>query len=116
MDSQEAASMTALILNGVSKERAAARWSQDPEFDQLWDDISADIDKQRQENPKVQFAIPNEMPDLSGGDDAPEGDNPPAPDDGKDPEKAPTKTAPAAPISGGGPAVASLKKKAAPPK
>jgi hypothetical protein len=64
MDAQEAASMTAMILTGVSKDRAASRWGNDPEFSELRDQISADIDRRRQDNPHVQFDIPNEFPDL----------------------------------------------------
>lgn len=105
MDSQQAASMTALILTGVSKDRAAAKYGQDPEFSDLWDKISSDIDRQRQENPKIQFDIPNEFPDLGGGDTT---------DTTSAPAASPAPEAPA-PIEDG-PAVANLKKKAPTPK
>jgi hypothetical protein len=113
MDSQQAASMTALILNGVSKERAASRYGKDSEFSQLWDDIAADIDRQRKENPKIQFDIPNEMPDLEGigGGDAPAS---PSDGDGPDAESPAEDTTEKAVADG--PALSNLKKKAAPPK
>ena len=61
MNAREAASVTALVLAGVSKEEAAQRWGHDPEFSSFWDDTVADIAQQREENPDIEFDIPTDI-------------------------------------------------------
>lgn len=113
MDSRERASMTALILTGVSKDRAASRWGHDPEFSETWDRYEAGIERQRQENPNIQFALPNEMPDLDDGAAEPAAPAKPAAPSAPKDDAASEPTDEPVPD---GPAIANLKKKAAPPK
>lgn len=65
MDSDQMASMYAQILNGIPKEQS--RFVTDEESSDLWDQISAGIERISAENPNAQFSVPNEVPTIDDG-------------------------------------------------
>jgi hypothetical protein len=67
VDSDELASMYAQIVNGVPKEQS--RFVTDEESSAAWEQIAAEVEQMRADNPNVIFDVPNELPSRDGDDD-----------------------------------------------
>ena len=62
--SLEAGTMSTILafyLNGGKKEDS--RFKDDPGFAEFWDSMVADVEKMKEENPSIQFLVPNEIPE-----------------------------------------------------
>lgn len=70
MDSDALASMYGQIVRGVAKEDS--HYVTDEESGRLWDQIAAEVEQMRADNPEVQFEVPNEVPEVPDAAEAAE--------------------------------------------
>jgi hypothetical protein len=67
VDSEALASMYNQIVLGVPKEQS--RFVTDEKSSATWDQIAAEVEQMKAENPAVWFDVPNELPSIDGPND-----------------------------------------------